>query len=62
MKYELHLGDCLEVLKTLPDSKIDQMIIDLPYGTTELEWDKPINLLSFWQQVRRVSKRDNSPR
>ena len=29
---ELHLGDCLEVLKTIPDKSIDLIICDLPYG------------------------------
>ena len=29
---ELHLGDCLEVLKTIPAKSIDLIICDLPYG------------------------------
>ena len=29
---ELHNGDCLEVMKTLPDKSVDLFICDLPYG------------------------------
>jgi site-specific DNA-methyltransferase (adenine-specific) len=39
MDYSLHLGDCLEVLKTLEDASIDAIITDPPYGTTDLSWD-----------------------
>ena len=28
----LHLGDCLEVMKTLPDKSVDLFVCDLPYG------------------------------
>lgn len=31
-KYQLHHGDCLEVLKTLPDESIDAIVTDPPYG------------------------------
>ena len=29
---EIHNGDCLEVMKTLPDKSIDLFVCDLPYG------------------------------
>jgi site-specific DNA-methyltransferase (adenine-specific) len=32
MKIDLRLGDCLEVLKTIPDNSIDAVITDPPYG------------------------------
>lgn len=32
MKYELHLGDCLEVMKSIPDGSVDLILCDLPYG------------------------------
>lgn len=31
-RYQLHLGDCLETLKTLPDNSIDAVVCDPPYG------------------------------
>ncbi len=30
--YTLHLGDCLEVLRTIPDNSIDSVVTDPPYG------------------------------
>ena len=32
MSITLHLGDCLEVMKLLPDKSVDCFICDLPYG------------------------------
>lgn len=32
--YTLHLGDCLEVLKSIPDNSIDSVVTDPPYGLT----------------------------
>lgn len=32
MKHELHLGDCLDVLKTLPENSVDSIVTDPPYG------------------------------
>lgn len=31
-KYELHLGDCLEVMKSIPDGSVDMILTDPPYG------------------------------
>ena len=31
---DLRKGDCLELMKDLPDKSIDAIIADLPYGTT----------------------------
>ena len=40
---ELILGDCLEVLKTLPDNSVDSVVTDPPYGIGFMnkEWDNP---------------------
>lgn len=32
MSVELHLGDCLDVLRTLPDNSVDAVVTDPPYG------------------------------
>ena len=32
--YELLQGDCLELMKTIPDKSADMILCDLPYGTT----------------------------
>lgn len=49
-------GDCLEVLADLPDSSIDMVLCDLPYGTTQNKWDSPIDLNKLWTQYNRVVK------
>ena len=36
---QLYLGDCLEVMKDLPEKSIDMILCDLPYGTTSCSWD-----------------------
>lgn len=55
-RYQLEKGDCLDVMKTLDAQSIDALIADPPYGTTKLEWDKPIDWLGWWQEVRRICK------
>jgi len=47
-------GDCLEVLDSLPTNKIDLVILDLPYGSTDNEWDVKINLTELWKHLKRV--------
>jgi site-specific DNA-methyltransferase (adenine-specific) len=56
MSHELHLGDCLEVLPTLPDASVDAIIADLPYGTTACKWDSVIPLEPLWKEYKRVIK------
>ena len=54
----LHLGDCLDILPTLPDSSVDMVMVDLPYGTTACKWDSIIPLDSLWKQYNRVCKKN----
>jgi site-specific DNA-methyltransferase (adenine-specific) len=54
-------GDCLELMKTLPDKSIDLFICDLPYQLIPCDWDIPINLEQFWIQVKRLAKNDHTP-
>ena len=37
-------GDCLEIMKSIPDKSIDMILCDLPYGTTRCKWDSVIPL------------------
>lgn len=50
------LGDCLEVMKTLPDKSIDMVLADPPYGTTPHEWDSVIPFEPMWAEIRRIIK------
>lgn len=53
---ELQQGDCLELMKKLPDASIDMILCDLPYGVTNCKWDVRIPLAPLWEQYKRVIK------
>lgn len=57
---QLYNGDCLEVMKSIPDKSIDLILCDLPYGITKCKWDTPIDLFAMWNQYNRIIK-DNAP-
>ena len=50
------LGDCLERMKEIPDSSVDMILADPPYGTTACKWDSVIDLPLMWQQLNRIIK------
>ena len=52
-------GDCLELMKDIPDKSIDLILCDLPYGTTRNKWDTIIPFDKLWAQYNRIIK-DNS--
>lgn len=52
----LHLGDCLEVMRGIPDGSVDMVCADLPYGTTKCKWDFRIPLELLWPEYRRICK------
>lgn len=45
---DIKCGDCLELMKDIPDKSVDMILTDLPYGTTKNKWDSQINLESLW--------------
>ena len=49
-------GDCLELMKDIPDGSIDMILCDLPYGTTACKWDVIIPFEPLWEQYKRVIK------
>jgi len=49
-------GDCLEVMKEIPQKSIDMILCDLPYGTTQNHWDSVIPLDKIWKQYERIIK------
>lgn len=50
----LMLGDCLDLMKTIPDGSVDMVLCDLPYGTTRNKWDSVIPLDQLWAEYSRV--------
>jgi len=55
MNRVLH-GDCLELMKQIPDKSIDMILCDLPYGTTACKWDVIIPFDLLWAQYKRIVK------
>jgi site-specific DNA-methyltransferase (adenine-specific) len=68
---QLHHGDCLEVMKSIPDGSIDAIITDPPYGTVKnignsdtinhgmkgkTEWDDALNINSIFEECNRILK------
>ena len=49
-------GDCLELMKNIPDKSIDLILCDLPYGTTHNKWDTIIPFDKLWEQYKRIIK------
>lgn len=52
--YSLLCGDCLELMKSIPDGSINVILADLPYGVTNCEWDVRISIDRLWEQYKRV--------
>jgi site-specific DNA-methyltransferase (adenine-specific) len=50
-------GDCLEVMRHIPDNSVDLILCDLPYGTTKCKWDSVIDTDKLWVEYRRVLKK-----
>lgn len=53
---DLKQGDCLELMKDIPDKSIDMILCDLPYGTTACKWDNVIPFEPLWEQYKRIIK------
>ena len=47
-------GNCLELMKDIPDKSVDMVLCDLPYGTTQNKWDKQINLQVLFTEYKRL--------
>lgn len=52
----LYNGDCLEIMKDIPDKSIDLILCDLPYGTTKCSWDIIIPFDKLWDCYKRILK------
>jgi len=56
MSDTLYQGDCFHIMPQLPSDSIDVIISDPPYGTTDLLWDRKIDLAAFWRETARLCK------
>ena len=53
---DLQQGDCLELMKSLPDKSVDMILCDLPYGTTCNKWDKVIDISKIFEFYKQKIK------
>lgn len=51
---ELVNGNCLDVMKDIPDNSVNLILCDLPYGTTACKWDSVIPVDLLWEEYRRI--------
>ena len=49
-------GDCLELMKDIPDKSIDMILCDPPFGTTRCKWDSIIPFEPLWENYSRIIK------
>lgn len=54
--YNLYQGDCLEIMKTIPDNSVDFICCDPPYGTTSIKWDQVIDFNEMWNCYDKIIK------
>lgn len=53
-------GDCIQIMKHLPNGSIDMVLCDLPYGTTQNKWDSLVPLDQLWSEYKRIVKEDGA--
>ena len=53
---DLKQGNCLELMKEIPNHSIDMILCDLPYGTTACKWDIIIPFEPLWKEYKRIIK------
>ena len=58
---EIINGDCLEVMREIPEKSVSLVLCDLPYGVLNRnnpnsKWDSIIPFEPLWEQYRRITK------
>ena len=58
MMHKLYNGDCLEIMNKLIEEgiKVDMILTDLPYGTTNCKWDNVIPFDKMWDGINKLIK------
>ena len=57
-RYTLHLSNCLDSLKGMPDNSVDSIVTDPPYGISFMskKWDYDVPSVEIWKECLRVLK------
>ena len=58
MDINLMHGDCLNIMDELikQNIKIDMILTDIPYGTTQCKWDSVIPFEPMWERINKLIK------
>lgn len=51
----------VDFLPMLPDGSVDAFIFDPPYGSTKIDWDKPLDWALVWREIHRAKKDLKTP-
>lgn len=56
--HELHHGNCLDILRNMPDCSVDAVVTDPPYGLSFMgkRWDYDVPSTEIWAECLRVLK------
>lgn len=54
--FSIHEGDCIDLMREMPDASVDLILCALPYGTTDCKWDSVLPLTDLWGAYRRITK------
>lgn len=57
---KLLLGDCIDKMNEISDNSIDLILCDLPYGSTQCNWDVIIPFDDLWKQYNRIIKENGN--
>lgn len=58
MSIQLLHGDCLELMRQIPDGSVDMVLCDLPYGVLDVGWDNRIDGKTLFGEYKRVCKQN----
>jgi site-specific DNA-methyltransferase (adenine-specific) len=56
--HQILVGDCIEMMRTLPDNSVDSVVTDPPYGLSFMgkKWDYDVPATEAWVECLRVLK------
>lgn len=57
---QLLKGDCLDLMRGIPDGSVDMILCDLPYGVTQNKWDTVIPFEPLWKEYKRIIKENGA--
>jgi len=52
----IYNDDCFNVFKNIADKSVSLVLVDPPYGNTQIKWDEKIDLEKMWIELKRIGK------